>query len=197
MKNDKLIIIGGSAGSVDVLLKVIPQIPKNLQAPIVAVIHRKANVEDVLTDLLQNKSKISVREACDKDELIPGVACIAPGNYHLFIEDNKTISLDVSDKLLHSRPSIDLAMESAVDAYGDNVTGILLTGANEDGSKGMKAIKDAGGCTVIQDPATAEVPLMPETAETFIDADLVLDIKNIIRFLLDFDKQKCGVANNS
>jgi len=188
MNSGKVIIIGGSTGGVKVLSFIIPKLPKGFSIPIVIVLHRKQGSENLLESILQDKSKLDVVEAEDKIKLVPGVVYIAPCDYHLFFEKEHTISLDVSERVLYSRPSINIAMKSAADEYGKGTIGILLTGANEDGALGMKAIMDKGGQTIIQDPKTSEASTMPLAAKNKTNGK-VKDIPEIIQFLIQLNGQ--------
>lgn len=162
--NCKVVIIGGSAGSLSVLLQILPQIPKLNDFAIVIVVHRKSTDDQTLEDLLKLKSKIKVKSVEDKVPLIPGFVYIAPSNYHLLFEKNQTLSLDTSEKINYSRPSIDVSFESAAEAYGNAVIAILLSGSNSDGTNGLKTIKNFGGIIAVQNPISAEMPFMPNNA---------------------------------
>jgi len=178
-----LLVIGGSAGSLEVLMQVLPMLhPPSF--PIVIVLHRRNSEDLALEELLAVKSKFPVEEVEDKTKLIDGHLYIAPPDYHLLFERNGVLSLDISEKIHFSRPSIDVSFESAADAYAENVAAVLLSGANTDGSKGLATIQSVGGLTIAQDPATAEVDLMPRSAieagfvETIIKADDLADYIN-------------------
>lgn len=190
MEKDKVtvqqvILIGGSAGSLEVLLKIIPKLPQVIAFPIVIVLHRKSADDTILEDLIALKSPVKVMEVEDKVQLLPGHIYVAPSNYHLLFEKNGCLSLDNSEKVNYSRPSIDVAFESAAEAYGSKVTGILLSGANADGTNGLIAIQQAGGKVVIQKPETAGMPFMPENAISHLTPDLVLGIEEIVNYLND------------
>lgn len=178
----KVVIIGGSAGSLDVLLKILPQ----LQIPsfsIIIVIHRKNTDDNALEELIASKSQIPVKEVEDKTALFPGYIYIAPSDYHLLCEKNDLLSLDISEKINYSRPSIDVTFESAADAYGSSLVGILLSGANNDGTDGLIAIKNAGGTTVVQKPETAEMPFMPNNAIQHTSPDYILDVSELLNLI--------------
>ena len=164
IKNIQVVIIGGSAGSLEVLLQVVPQLPAGLGAAIVLVLHRKSGDDATLEHLFAVKGDIPVIEIEDKTQLRPGHLYIAPADYHLLFETDGRLSLDVSEKINYSRPSIDVAFESAADAYGASLMGVLLSGSNTDGTIGLAAIREAGGTIVVQDPDTADMPVMPQSA---------------------------------
>ncbi|MBY8961615.1 chemotaxis protein CheB [Flavobacterium sp. D11R37] len=181
----KLLIIGGSAGSLEVLIAVLPK----LEIPsfaIVLVLHRRSGEDGMLEDLIAIKTKIPVKELEDKVPMLPGNIYIAPADYHVLFEKNGLLSLDTSEKIHFSRPSIDVSFESAADVYGKEVTAILLSGANADGTNGIKAIQESGGITVIQKPESAEVPYMPEHALQEIKPDFILDSQELVSFINSF-----------
>jgi len=160
----RVVMIGGSAGSLDVLLYILPKLRPDLAVVIVIVLHRKTNVESPLINLLQTKTTLPVSEAEEKEPLVPGHIYLAPADYHLLLERNKTFSLDYSEKVHFSRPSIDVSFETAADVFSGNVTGILLSGANADGVEGLRRISERGGDVIIQEPSTADVAFMPAEA---------------------------------
>ena len=174
MQTSDAIVIGGSAGSLEVLLKILPLLKANLRFTLIIVLHRKAGADEILTDLFSGRTKLPVREAQEKEVIKKGVIYLAPSDYHLLIEKSGTFSLDHSEKINYSRPSIDVTFESAADVFKDKTIGILLSGANADGVAGLKRIKNMGGRVVIQDPATAKVPYMPEQAKLQVKYDALL-----------------------
>lgn len=178
----KVLIIGGSAGSLDVLLKILP----SLQIPsfaIVIVLHRKHTDDNTLEELIAVKAQIPVKEVEDKVALEPGFIYIAPSDYHLLFEKNGLLSLDTSEKINYSRPSIDVAFESASDVYGKSLVGILLSGANADGTEGLIAIKNAGGTIIVQQPETADMPFMPNNAIEHTSPNYILDVSEILKLI--------------
>ena len=124
-----------------------------------------------------------VKEVEEKESIIPGVIYIAPPDYHVLIEKDFTFSLDYSEKVNYSRPSIDITFESAADVYGDRLACLLLSGSNADGVMGMKTAKAIGGLTAVQDPATCEMPYMPQRALDEVEIDFVVNDGNIREFL--------------
>jgi two-component system chemotaxis response regulator CheB len=179
----KIIVIGGSAGSLTVLFEVFPALLPNLQSTIILVLHRKNSADSILSDLLATKTKIPTKEIEDKDPILPGNIYLAPADYHLLIEKNYTFSLDDSEKINFSRPSLDVTFESAADIFGPSLIGILLSGANEDGTAGLMAVKQSGGFTVAQKPESAQMPFMPQHAIAHTEIDQILDIKEITNFI--------------
>ncbi|UKT63472.1 chemotaxis protein CheB [Pedobacter mucosus] len=173
--NCDALIIGGSAGSLDVLLEIFPHLSPKINFPIIIVTHRKASNESLLTYLLQSRTKLKVTEAEEKQVLEGGNVYIAPADYHLLVEQNKTISLDYSEKVNYSRPSIDVTFESAAEVFKQNLVCILLSGSNGDGVDGLKTVNNYGGKVVIQDPKSAVMPYMPQQAITYVSPHLIVD----------------------
>lgn len=178
-----VVVIGGSAGSLEVLLQLLPEIDQGLMIPIVLVIHRKAATDTSLTDLLSSRSHLPVREPEEKEALLPGTVYLCPSDYHLLIEKDHTFSLDFSEKVNFSRPSIDVTMQSAAEVYSEGTTGILLSGASIDGTEGLRWISKKNGFTVVQDPADAEVAYMPQQAIHAGVAGQVLKKKELASFI--------------
>lgn len=181
--NCKVVIIGGSAGSLQALLQILPFIEKPVSFAIVIVVHRKNSDEQTLEDLIALKSKIKVKEVEDKVKLEEGFIYIAPSNYHLLFEKEETLSLDTSEKINYSRPSIDVSFESAAEIYGQNLVGILLSGSNSDGTVGLRAIQTTGGISVVQNPLSADMPFMPNNAILHTAPDFVLTTEEILEFI--------------
>jgi two-component system, chemotaxis family, protein-glutamate methylesterase/glutaminase len=168
----EMLVIGGSAGSLEVVLAMLPELKQPLNVAVVVVLHRKTSSEASLENLFRYKTRLPVREVEDKDPIVPGTIYIAPVDYHLLVEETGTFALDFSEKVHFSRPSIDVTFESAADIYGDKLACLLLSGANADGAKGMELARSKGALVAAQDPSTAVVPLMPESA-----LELMIDIK--------------------
>lgn len=175
----KVVIIGGSAGSLNALMQILPDLKQLNGFAIVIVLHRKSTDDQTLEELIALKATVPVKLVEDKVPVEPGFIYIAPSNYHLLFERNHTLSLDISEKINYSRPSIDVSFESAAEIYGDALVGILLSGSNTDGTVGLKAIKAAKGTIIIQNPTVAEMPFMPHNAILNTDPDLVLDNQEI------------------
>jgi two-component system chemotaxis response regulator CheB len=159
---NELIVIGGSAGALEALLVLVPALADDLVAPIAIAIHLGANQRNLVPDLLRRVTWRTTVEAEDKQPLEPRFIYIAPPNYHLLVERTGTLALSVDDAVNFSRPSIDVLFESAADAYRTRCTGVLLSGANEDGARGLQRIADAGGRAYVQAPACANHPTMPD-----------------------------------
>jgi two-component system chemotaxis response regulator CheB len=158
-----IIVIGGSAGSLDVIIGILGALPAGFETPIVLVIHRLKNTASMLDELLSRKTGThKVTEPDDKQPISPNTIYLAPQNYHLLAESDHSFTLDYSEPVHYSRPSIDVCFESFASAYGNRVLAVLLSGANKDGAEGLQAVIAAGGGAIIQTPATALYPVMPE-----------------------------------
>ena len=159
-----LVVVGGSWGGLDAVGQLLGPLPQDWPVPIAVVLHRgHTGREDMLTRAVQRRTSLRVVEADDKAPLEPGTVFIAPADYHLLIEDAH-LALSVDLPVRFSRPSIDVLFESAADSFGDRLVAVLLTGANDDGTRGCAAVKRLGGRTYAQDPATAERAEMPAAA---------------------------------
>ncbi|WP_128547028.1 chemotaxis protein CheB [Larkinella soli] len=179
----KAVVIGGSAGSIDVLMKLLPALRPDLSFSLLIVLHRRHSGESSLANLLSVKTVMPVREVEDKDPILPGQVYLAPADYHLLIEKNQYFSLDFSEKVNFSRPSLDVTFESAADAWGPEMVGILLSGANADGSDGLRAVKKAGGVIIAQKPETAQSAFMPQQAILSTPIDHVFDVVEIAEYI--------------
>jgi two-component system, chemotaxis family, protein-glutamate methylesterase/glutaminase len=158
-----VVVIGTSWGGLAALSSLLHGLPADFSLPIVVVQHRGKDSERLLTELLQDATELRVCEVEDKDPLTPGTVHVAPANYHVLVDDGH-LSLTTDDLVRFSRPSIDVMFMSAADTYGPSAIGVVLTGANEDGSRGLAQIARRGGAALIQDPKTAEIPIMPLAA---------------------------------
>lgn len=179
----KVLIIGGSAGSLEVLMRIFPRLSPNISYAIVIILHRKSSEDTMLEELFALKTDIPVKEVEDKTTLEPGFIYIAPSDYHLLFEKNSLLSLDISEKINFSRPSIDVSFESAAEVYGEALVGILLSGANADGTDGLIAIKKAKGKIVVQKPEDSKIPFMPRNAILNVSPDFILDEEEIFQLI--------------
>jgi two-component system chemotaxis response regulator CheB len=175
----KVVAIGGSAGALAVVLQIIQRLKPDSNVAALIVLHRKPSDDNVLLDVLASKTDYEVREVEDKDELLPGIIYVAPADYHVLVERDGSLTLDDSEKVNFSRPSIDVTFESAAEIFGPLLTGVLLSGANADGVAGLARIKSYGGKVVIQDPESAEFIYMPRVAMQTMKPDLLLTENNI------------------
>ena len=181
--HQKLIIIGGSSGSLDALLVLLPALKKNFSIPILLVIHRSNTIDNGLVAVLSARISLKIKEADEKEPLLPGWIYLAPPDYHVLLETDGTLSLDASEKVHYCRPSIDVSFTSAAHVYKNNCTAVLLSGANADGATAMKLIKEYGGRTIVQEPAEALVNYMPLQAIQLAVAGEVLPAAGIAALL--------------
>jgi two-component system, chemotaxis family, protein-glutamate methylesterase/glutaminase len=177
----EMIVIGTSLGGLRALQKILAELPEGFSTPIAAVQHRHASSESVLAQHLGRAATISVCDAEDRQPILPGRLYLAPADYHLMIEDGR-FRLSTEGRVQYSRPSVDVLFESAADEYRDRLIGVILTGANEDGADGARAIKRSGGLVVVQKPSEAEAASMPNAA--LAAADAVLSLDEIGRYLV-------------
>ena len=179
----EIIVIGTSWGGLSAVSSVIEGLPATFALPVVVVQHRSPDAPGLLAELLQMRTGLRVCEVEDKQSIVPGHVFVAPPNYHLLI-DRGVFSLTTDAPVRYSRPSIDVTFTSAADEYGRRTIGIVLTGANEDGSLGLKRIVDRGGYAIVQDPATAESPIMPQAAIRTVGKARVLPLDRIAGHLV-------------
>jgi two-component system chemotaxis response regulator CheB len=172
----RVVVVGASAGGLHALRTLVAGLPADFELPVVVVQHR-AKESELLCELLQECSDIPVYEVVDKMDMGRGVY-VGPPDYHLLVDEGY-FSLTTDEPVRYSRPSIDVMFESAVDTYGMDVIGVVLTGANADGARGLRRVADAGGHTVVQDPETAEVRVMPRSAIKAVPEACVLPMEEI------------------
>jgi len=187
--NVQAIVAGGSAGAIEALTSILPALPADFSIPIAITLHVHPNKPSHLAQVLGLHSALLVKEAEDKEPLVPCTVYLAPPNYHLLLEAHGYFSLSVDDPVLYSRPAIDVLFDSAADAFGPALVGLLLTGASEDGARGLARIQRAGGLTLVQSPITAAVPVMPEAALRLFSPDHVLPLDEIGPFLARLDQR--------
>lgn len=183
MDNCKAIIIGGSAGSFQVVTKILSSLPATLPVPVLLCLHRLKHVRSGFVEALSLKSTIPVVEPSDKETMRPGTAYLAPANYHMYVELSNRIALSTDDPVNHSRPSIDLSFITAANAYRNKLLGIILSGANKDGAIGLKKVYDNGGIAIVQDPTECEVKTMTESSLQITKVNHVLKTDGIINYL--------------
>jgi two-component system chemotaxis response regulator CheB len=183
-RNDiKAIVIGGSAGSLQVLNTILPQLPGKSRVPIIIAVHRLKHVYSGMAESLNLKSNLQIIEPNDKQTIVPGFIYLAPANYHLGVERSGIFSVSTDELLLGSRPSIDITLGTCAEFYKKNLLGILLTGANKDGGDGMRKIHENGGYTVVQDPKTCMIETMPKAALAATKIDEILSVEQITNLL--------------
>ena len=177
------VVVGASAGALEALSVILPKLPSGFRLPVIVVVHVPPEKRSVLSELFQAKCRLAVREAEDKESISGGTIYFAPPNYHLLVEAEKTLSLSSDEPVLFSRPSIDVLFESAADAYGPTLIAIVLTGANQDGAAGLRAVVDAGGTAIIQNPRGAFASAMPEAAMASCPRAQVRSLEEIAKYL--------------
>lgn len=181
-----MIIIGGSAGSLQVVFYLLAQCKPDFRTPILVVLHRDPQGISKLAELLANKTPLTVKEIEDKEPIENGCVYVCPADYHTLIEDDHSFSLDYSEKINFSRPSIDVTFRSGANVYGQNLVCILLSGANADGAEGLIHVRKHHGITIVHDPQEAEVSYMPQQALLHGKADHVFSKNEIAEYMQKF-----------
>ncbi len=188
-----IVAVGTSWGGLSALTKLLGALPADFPVPIVVVQHRGKDSERLLSHLLQDATALTVCEIEDKDPLAPGTVHLAPANYHTMVERGY-LSLTIEEPVRFSRPSIDVTFASAADAYQSETIGVVLTGANEDGSRGLAQIVKQGGVALVQDPKTAEISTMPKSAIRAVPSAEVLPLDRIGARLMEIVREDAGVS---
>jgi two-component system chemotaxis response regulator CheB len=183
-----IVAVGTSWGGLSAMTKLLGSLPEDFPIPIVVVQHRSKDSDRLLVQLLQDATGLKVCEIEDKDVLSAGTVHIAPADYHVLVESGY-LSLTLEEPVRFSRPSIDVMFTSAADAYGPATIGVILTGANEDGAEGLADIVKRGGTALIQDPKTAEIKIMPESALKATPTAEVLSLDNLASRLIELGGQ--------
>ena len=181
----ELIVLGCSMGGMSAMEQIFSVLPHDFPVPIVVAQHRYRTSGEALPSFLRRHSKLNVVDASDKQWIHPGNVYLAPADYHLLVDRGGELSLSVDAAVAYSRPSIDVLFESAADAYSTGTVAVVLTGANADGARGAKRIKERGGFVVVQDPQTAESPEMPSAAIAATRVDRILPLNRIGPFLVE------------
>jgi two-component system, chemotaxis family, protein-glutamate methylesterase/glutaminase len=179
----KILVIGGSAGSFVLVRKILEALPAEFPLPVVLCLHRRRDISNGFVESLSPVSKLKVIEPLDKDPIQKGFVYLDPSNYHVFIEEGETFALSTEKEENYSRPSIDLTFESAGNVYGKKMVGIMLSGANSDGAKGMLSSKNNGAYTIVQRPEEASFDTMPRETLKLFSPDKILTCDEIITFL--------------
>jgi len=182
-QESKVLLLGGSAGSFKLLYRFVKLLPATLNKTVIIIIHRKKNFFSEIEKLFAENSRMSLREISDKDPIDGNTVYIAPANYHALIEKEGHFGLDVSEPVWYSKPSIDVTFESAAEAYKENCTAILLSGANQDGAEGLLKLRQAGALTIAQHPDDAEMDEMPKAAIKIDAAQYILHTAEIFELL--------------
>lgn len=183
MSDIKAVVIGGSAGSFQVVTKILASLPKQYPLPIFMCLHRLKHVRSGFVEALSIKSVLPVVEPNDKDVIKPGIVYLAPANYHMYVEPDKRFSMSTEEPVNHSRPAIDLTFVTTAVAYKQKLAGVILSGANKDGAFGLKAVKDYGGVAIVQDPKESQVDTMPVSSMNATAVDHVFNTDQIINYM--------------
>ena len=195
--NYEAIVIGVSSGGMNALKFIFATLPAGFSIPIIIVQHVSPRSDNEWIKVLNENSNLTIKEADEKEKIEQGNVYIAPANYHLLIEEDKTFSLTIDERVNYARPSIDVLFETAAEAYKNKLIGMVLTGSNNDGTLGIKRIKECGGLAIIQDPVTAESSYMPASAIAAIDPDYILSLEEIIELIKKIDKKNNSNESNN
>jgi two-component system chemotaxis response regulator CheB len=179
-RNSEILLLGGSAGAFKPIYNAVKIFPANLNKAVLIIIHRKKNFFSEIEKLFADNSRMFLREVTDKDVIANNTVYIAPANYHTLIEKDKSFSLDVSEPVWYSKPSIDVSFDSASDIYREKCTAVLFSGANADGATGLLKLRINGALTIVQDPQDAEIAEMPKAAVDMDAAEYILSAKEIL-----------------
>lgn len=185
----KAVVIGGSAGSFQGVVKILAQLPKGFPLPIIMCLHRLKHVRNGFVEALSIKSVVQVTEPNDKENIKKGSIYLAPANYHMSVELGNHFALSTEEMINNSRPAIDITLGSCAFVYKEKLVGILLSGANKDGAQGMKQIHERSGLTIVQEPSECMIDTMPRAALAATEIDHVFKVDQIVEFLKELDKQ--------
>jgi two-component system chemotaxis response regulator CheB len=185
----KAVVIGGSAGSFQGMVKILSQLPKGFPLPIIMCLHRLKHVRNGFVEALSLKSVVQVTEPHDKENIKRGSVYLAPANYHMSVELGNYFALSTEEMINNSRPAIDITLGTCAFVYKEKLVGILLSGANKDGAQGMKQIQERGGLTIVQEPSECMIDTMPKAALAVAKIDHILKVDQIVEFLKELDKQ--------
>lgn len=179
-KADKIMVIGGSAGSFDLITEILEKLPRTITYALCIVIHRNPTFTTKIEANLSKKLNRPILSVTDKMEINKGHIYFAPPGYHLLVEPDQTFGLDSSEHVNFSKPSIDVLLETAAQVYGTKCAALLLSGANTDGAHGLKVIESFGGKPYIQDPKEALINTMPLSGIQEVNMATILKNKEII-----------------
>jgi two-component system chemotaxis response regulator CheB len=193
MMSYSLVGVGTSWGGLAALSKLLRDLPADFGLPVVVVQHRGKDSDRLLAELLQDTTDLKVCEVEDKEPLTPGMVHIAPANYHVLVDDGY-LSLTLDEPVRFSRPSIDVMFASAADTYGPRAIGVVLTGANEDGARGLADIVKRGGLALVQNPRTAEIPIMPQAAVKAVPNAEILELDALAPRLIELSHERANVG---
>ena len=185
------IVIGASAGGVEALFNILGPLREGFVLPIIVVLHLPDERRSHLAEVFARRVSLPVLEARDKTPVEAGTLYFATPGYHLSVERDRSFSLSLEDRVHYSRPAIDYLFESSADAYGPTLAAVLLTGANQDGARGLSQVKQRGGLTIVQDPEDAQVATMPQAALDILQPDHILTLRGIGRLLVELERIAC------
>ncbi|WP_165246102.1 chemotaxis protein CheB [Paludisphaera soli] len=178
------VAVGASAGALESLSVILPELPEDYPLPVLVVVHLPPDRKSLMASLLRERCRIAVKEAEDKERIVGGMVYLAPPDYHLMVEEDRRLSLSSEEPVRYSRPSIDVLFETAAEAYGPGLVGIVLSGANSDGARGLRAICDAGGVGLVQSPDQALASAMPHAALLACPEAAAMSLGEIAKHLL-------------
>ena len=181
--NYKAIVIGASAGGFKAIKLFLSTLDPKMNAPIIIIQHVLSGSDINIAGLYGNLCNYLVKEVISKEKITSGYVYLVPPNYHLLLEEDLSFTLSTEDKVSYARPSIDVTFECAAEIFKSSLVGVLLTGANEDGSKGLKKIQEWGGYTIVQNPETAEIATMPQSALNIMTPDKIIEIGELGKFI--------------
>lgn len=184
------IVVGGSSGSIEALSTLLPALPAGLRAAVIVVLHLPRERRSLLSEIFQRRCALPVQEAQDQQCIAPGHLYFAPPDYHLLVDEGPRLALSVDAPVHYSRPSIDVLFESAADCYGPRLVSVLLSGANQDGAQGSAAVQAAGGLVVVQQPAGAPMPAMPQAALARVPTACALTPEGIAGLIAGLHQQQ-------
>jgi two-component system chemotaxis response regulator CheB len=190
----ELVVVGASLGGLSALRTLLGALPGGFRPPVVIAQHRRADADSRLQEILAGACVLPVVEPEDKEPLRPGYVYVAPANYHVLVE-RQLLWLSIDPPVSFARPSIDVLFESAAEAFGPSLSALVLTGSSDDGAAGARAVKRAGGLLLVQDPRSAESPVMPRAAMAGAVADVVLPLPQLATRLVETVRSRGGVSD--
>lgn len=196
MTPPSIIVVGASWGGLNALSRLVASLPSDFPVPVAIVQHRSRHADNLLASLLQDATTLRVIDVEDKEPLAGQAVYVAPANYHMLVERGH-LSLSTDPMVRFSRPSIDVTFISAADTYSDAAVGVILTGANDDGARGLRHVVDRGGRAIIQDPATAESPVMPVAASRAVPEATVVPLDEIGPLLMQMAAPNASTAQGT
>lgn len=185
-----MVVIGTSSGGMQALKTLLSPLPGDFSLPIAVVQHIASSGDGTWASLLDERCALTVKEADEKETAVPATVYLAPANYHLLLEADRSFTLTVDEHVNYARPSIDVLFETAAESLGPRLIGIVMTGANTDGAKGLRAVRNRGGLTIVQDPAAAESRAMPDAAIRAAAPEYILSLQEIVELLISIHNNK-------